>query len=80
VFRPPDTQWKIVSFAADCIQSPEWENTDELGDLCSVCGLDYAEECQCPGPTQDGYEYQYFGDLLMARELPAYEPYNTDLP
>jgi len=64
---PQGLGWKAVSFAADCIQSPEWEGTDEQGNLCSICGLDYCEECECPGPTQDGMEYEYFGDVLMAR-------------
>jgi len=62
-----DSTWKVVSFAADCIQSPEWGDTDEPGDICSICGLDYCGECECPGPTHDGYEYEYFGDVLMAR-------------
>jgi hypothetical protein len=56
---PKESGWKVVSFAADCIQSPEWEATDEPGDLCSICGLNYCDECQCPGPTQDGMEYGF---------------------
>lgn len=60
--------WRKVSFAGDCIQSSEWEGSDEPGDICSICGLDYCEECNCPGPTQDGFEYQVFGDELYARE------------
>jgi hypothetical protein len=66
---PQASGWQVVSFAADCIQSPEWEGTDEPGDICSICGLDYCDECQCPGPTQDGMEYEYFGDVLMARPI-----------
>jgi len=62
-----DSTWKKVSFAADCIQSPEWDGTDEPGDICSLCGLDYCEECECPGPTQDGMEYEEFNGVLMAR-------------
>ena len=60
--------WKKVSFAGDCHQSPEWDGTDEPGDICSVCGLDYCEDCECPGPTQDGYEYQEFNGELYAKE------------
>jgi hypothetical protein len=65
----PDSTWKEVSFAADCLQSSEWEGTDEPGDICSLCGLDYCEECQCPGPTQDGMEYEEFHGVLMARPI-----------
>jgi hypothetical protein len=62
-------RWKIVSYAADCIQSDEWVGTDEPGDLCSLCLLDYVNECQCPGPTQDDMEYEYLGNILIAREI-----------
>lgn len=58
--------WRKVSFACDCDGYDE--ETGELGDICSICGLDYCEECNCPGPTQDGFEYQVFGDELYARE------------
>jgi DNA (cytosine-5)-methyltransferase 1 len=49
--------WKVVSWAADC--------NDE--DECSVCGFEYAEECECPGPTQDGIEYEEFDGVLYGR-------------
>ena len=62
-----DTGWRRVSFAADCTQSSEWEDTDELGDICSLCGLDYCEECRCPGHTEEGWEYETFHGVLMAR-------------
>lgn len=66
----PPPGWKKVSFAGDCTQSEPWEGTDELGDICSVCGLDYCEECECPGPTQeDKYEYKEFDGELYARPL-----------
>lgn len=42
--------WKRVSFAADCLGYDE--ETGELGDECSICGLTYAEDCECPGPTR----------------------------
>jgi hypothetical protein len=48
--------WQRVSFSADCID-----------DACSLCGLDYADECRCPGPTQDGYEYRVRDGVLEAR-------------
>ena len=50
--------WKRVVFAAECD-----------GDLCPVCGIDYAE-CPCPGPTMDGYEYRWRGKNLFARPIP----------
>jgi DNA (cytosine-5)-methyltransferase 1 len=54
--------WKQVSFAADCLGGDE----DEPGNECSICGGDYAE-CECPGPTQDGYEYKECDGILWAR-------------
>jgi DNA (cytosine-5)-methyltransferase 1 len=55
--------WKRVSFAADCLGGDDVE----LGDECSICGLTYAEDCECPGPTQDGYEYDERDGVLYAR-------------
>ena len=51
-------EWVPVVFAADC---------DEEGN-CPVCGIDYAE-CGCPGPTQDGYEYEEIGGAMYARRV-----------
>lgn len=55
-----DSGWRHVSYAADC--------TGENGDDRSICGLDYSNECQCPGPTQDGYQYEEFHGNLMAQK------------
>jgi DNA (cytosine-5)-methyltransferase 1 len=55
--------WKRVSFAADCLGGDD----EEFGDECSICGLTYAGDCECPGPTQDGYEYEEFDGELYAR-------------
>jgi hypothetical protein len=65
----PPPGWKKVSFAGDCTWSDGWSVTPhEPGDLCSICGLDYCEECECPGPTQmDEYEYQEFDGELYAK-------------
>lgn len=49
-------EWRRVVFSSDC-------NDD--GD-CPICGIDYGE-CPCPGPTQDGYEYEERQDGLWAR-------------
>ena len=59
----PDEDWKLVSFAADCTGGDD----DEPGDDCSLCGRTYAEDCECPGPTQDGYEYEDRNGALYAR-------------
>lgn len=58
-----DTGWRRVSFAADCLGGDE----GEFGDECSLCGLTYADDCQCLGPTQDGMDYETFHGVLMAR-------------
>ena len=55
--------WKRVSFAADCLGGGD----DEPGDECSICGLTYAEDCECPGPIQDGYDYDERDGVLYAR-------------
>jgi len=61
-------EWKPVSFARDCEGYDE--ETGEMGDTCSICGLDYCEECQCPGPTQDDeFEYEERDGELYARRL-----------
>ena len=57
--------WKQVSFAGECLGGDE----NELGDICSLCGLDYCEECECPGPTEDGYEYDERDGVLYARRV-----------
>lgn len=62
--------WQIVSFAGDCLGGdPE---TGELGETCAVCEGDY-EDCPCPGPTQEGYEYAEFFGVMMARRVPIRE-------
>ena len=76
-FSLPESGWKMVSFAADCRQLPEWEGTDEPGQICSICGLDYCDECECPGPTQDDMEYEEFHGVLMAR--PIIEANNAEI-
>ena len=61
--RGAGESWKRVSFAADCFGGDD----DEPGDECSICGLTYAEDCECPRPTHDGYEYEEFDGVLYAR-------------
>lgn len=58
-------EWKRVSFAADCTGSDWWD--EEAGSLCSICGEDYVE-CECPGPTMDGYEYKEIDGVMYGRE------------
>jgi hypothetical protein len=54
--------WKIVVFSADC---------DEDGN-CPFCNIDFAD-CDCPGPTQDGYEYSENDGVLFARPVESEE-------
>ena len=49
-------EWRPVVHSCEC---------DDDGN-CPVCGIDFAE-CDCPGPTQDGYEYEDRPDGLFAR-------------
>jgi hypothetical protein len=63
--KHPSSERKRVSFAADCAGYDE--ESGELGDQCSLCGLDYGNECECPGPTQEGMEYREFNGVLYAR-------------
>jgi hypothetical protein len=61
-----DSGWLRVSFAADCLGG----DGEELGYECSICGLDYTDDCQCHGPTQgDEFEYERFGDTFYAKRL-----------
>jgi hypothetical protein len=57
-----DTGWRRVSYSADCV-----DNEQEEG-ICSLCNEKYSD-CPCPGPTQDGMEYQEFYGVLMARPI-----------
>jgi hypothetical protein len=60
------TEWRKVSFAGECLGGED----GELGDECAICGLDYIDECQCPGPTQeDQFEYREIDGILYARRL-----------
>lgn len=59
--------WRLVSFARDCEGYDD--ETGELGDICSICGLDYCDECKCPSPTEDEYEYEERGGELYARRV-----------
>ena len=31
--------------------------------------MDYADECLCPGPTEDGYEYHEHNSILFGRKI-----------
>ena len=50
--------WSRVIFSADC----------DMDGHCP-CGVDYAEACMCPGPTQDGIEYLERDGVLYGREI-----------
>ena len=49
--------WREVVFYADC---------DKETELCP-CGLDYAEECICPGPSEENVEYKEIKGILFGR-------------
>jgi hypothetical protein len=69
----PPRGWKQVSFAGDCLNFDG--ELDELGDQCSICGLDYSD-CECPGPTHDEVtEYKTIDGVLFATfEKPPRRP------
>lgn len=54
--------WKRVSFASDCGTDDDGQPLEE----CGLCGDSYAD-CECPGPTQDDYEYTTIEGILYAR-------------
>ena len=58
------SKWKKVVFAADCGIDPI---TEEPNEICPECG-GYYEDCDCPGPTQDGIEYKWIEGVLYGRE------------
>ncbi len=60
-----DDGWRQVSFASECSGGDEYEP----GADCSICGLDYCNECRCPSPTQDGFEYCERDGVLYAKPL-----------
>jgi len=65
-----DTGWRHVSFASDCFCPLCADQMCECEDsICSICNKYYSSDCTCPGPTQDGYEYQEFHGELMARQI-----------
>jgi len=47
----------------------EWdEEAEELSDDCKVCGLNYCDS-PCPGPTEDGWEYEERPTGMWARRI-----------
>lgn len=53
--------WVRVVLAAECQDCPECGEP-----VCPTCHDHYAD-CECPGPTQDGYEYKEHYGVLFAR-------------
>lgn len=49
--------WTEVVFAGDC----DDENCP--------CGFSYANNCICPGPTEDGYEYEEIDGVMYGRRI-----------
>lgn len=52
--------WTKVVYACDC---PTCECCGEP--VCVACDTHYAD-CDCPGPTQDGYDYRLRRGVLEA--------------
>lgn len=59
--------WDVVSWSADCNDDGE----------CSICGIDYSDGCHCPGPTEDGIEYDELNGNLVGRRM--VQPLSTRL-
>lgn len=57
-----EDDWHPVVLAADCDPCPDCGEP-----VCPHCDDHYAD-CDCPGPTQDGYEYRMRGARLEARQ------------
>ena len=56
--------WTKVVFASDC-KAEEWD-TDRECIICPKCKGQHAE-CECTGPTQDGFEYRYIKGVMYAK-------------
>lgn len=37
--------------------------------LACPCGLDYSEQCACPGPMESGFEYKTVRGKLFGRRI-----------
>lgn len=60
-----------VVFASDCkcgCGESDCEGDCGCDLVCSRCEAEYSE-CGCPGPTQEGYEYDERGGVLYARRM-----------
>ena len=51
--------WVAVVFAAEC---------DPWGEGLCPCGIDYAECCLAPGPTEDDVDYKTVRGVLYGRK------------
>jgi|DEB0MinimDraft_3_1074331.scaffolds.fasta_scaffold26803_3 hypothetical protein len=61
------TDWMKVCFAVDVCERDS--DTNELTDYCTICGLNYCDS-PCPGPTEDGWEYEERSTGMWARKIP----------
>lgn len=66
------TGWKRVVHADECIYE-EWDE-DREQPVCPVCAGEYGGwgagvECGCPGPTEEGYEFDERDGVLYGRRL-----------
>ena len=58
--------WKKVIFADDCY-AEDWDIDREFI-ICPICDFQYSD-CECPGPTQDEWEYKEIDGVLFAKKL-----------
>jgi len=56
-------EWRRVLFANECEGFPD--------EAWCECGFDYCE-CPCPGPTEDGWEYEEIDGEMWARREPRW--------
>jgi hypothetical protein len=65
-------EWQRVVHADECIYE-DWDE-DREQPVCPACGGEYGgwgvgKECGCPGPTEDGFEFEDRDGVLFARRV-----------
>jgi len=56
--------WKLVIYAHDCEPCDMCEEP-----LCPLCDGEHYADCDCPGPSSDGYEYKGEDGVEYARRI-----------
>jgi DNA (cytosine-5)-methyltransferase 1 len=65
-------EWQRVVHADECIYE-KWDEDHEQP-ICPVCAGEYGgwgvgKDCQCPGPTEDGFEFEERDGVAYARRV-----------